>query len=453
MYIYQGATRHSGGITINQLFRYTFYGLYYFVNFVLCHDLFNAILTLPLFFAIIVALHYSPKNSVGQIDIISIIYFLFFCIIPLQNVDHGVILFGEIQQGWNYPAKNFVIVYGLALFSFCCIVLSTVRSSQNAMPVVRVRYEMKPLFFLLAMASFVATVLLHGGIATVLTPPLLREENVLSSITPATLGVQSMAALMYAIASRDRPQALDIPAMLVMFLSLLFVASPINVSRFALIGVWVPILLFFVPALLRTVVFYPVTLLSLIIFVPLLGFYSRWGFSGNGPAPSSDSGSLLTLRDMNVVEFSLEGLAYVERAGLQHGKVLLSTLFIHIPRAWWPGKPYPSNLLVGEQLADLFSYGNPNIAVPFMIDGYIDFGLIGAAIYCILFAYILFLLNRSVRFLSGGFEPYTACFIGNFLILTRGTLAVVFTLFAAQVLTLALLRRFTTSDVHLLSTG
>lgn len=450
MPIAPAVSQPASGFTANQLFRTAFYGFYYTINFLLSHDLLNAIMTLPLFVAILMALHRAPKDQVGQIDIVALIYFLFFCIVPLQNVQNGVILFGEIQQGWRYPLRDFALVYALALFSFGCMARAVTRATALPMPVYRISPKAKPVLFIVAIIAFVATVFLHGGIAKVLTPPLLRDDNVLEAVTPATLAIHAIMTLMYMAAARGRPHVLDVPALAVMLLSLLFVASPLNVSRFALIGVWVPIVLFTFRPLLRTAIFYPATMFGLFVLVPLLGFYSRWGLSGEGPNPSQDGSSIFTLHDMNVVEFSLEAIAYVERAGFQLGRVLTSTVFIHVPRVFWPDKPYASNLLVGGQLADLFAYGNPNIAVPFMMDGYMDFGLVGAILYVMGFAYIFYLLSKHVRFSTMGFDAYTACLIGNFLILTRGTLAVVFTLFAVEVGMLALVRRFAGIPVVLL---
>lgn len=422
--------------------RHAFYGLYYLVSFVLNSDIISALMTLPMFAIILWSLRYCRPDRIGQLDMVALVYFLFFCIVPLQQVDGTVFTYGEIARGFRYPYEDFALVHALALASYLLLVFGVAWSQDAPAPDYTFAGLLRPAMLAIALVACVANIFVQGGLENVLAPRYLKEASIIGQISPAFLGVQSVCTLLYFLAARRSLAPWDLAAGAFLLALLLLMANPLNVARYALVGVWAPLLLLLLPRLLRPAVFYTGSLLTLILLVPLLSLTTRLGLVASRQVTDELSyGSLFTLKNLNVFEMALESVAYVRRSGLRWGETFASTIFIHIPRAWWPDKPVASNLEVGRNLTGFYRYTNENLAVPWFMDGYLDAWLPGSLLFGVLAALLIRYLNRKVRYLVAGVDIYALFFISNFLILARGTVAVVFTLFLFQVLCLIFMRR------------
>jgi hypothetical protein len=426
----------------SMLIRYVFYAAYYLINVLLSRDLVSTLLTVPTFAVIFATLRFCPRRQIGQLDMVALIYFLFFCIVPLQQVERSIFTFGEIYLLFRYDYLDFAIVHALAIISYLLLVAGVARSSQQPAPAYSLTPLGRPLLFGLAVVAALAGILVQGGVAEVLTPRYLKQDSVLSQAAPLFGAIQSIATLLYLIDLRRSRSPFDWAAVATLIALLLLMANPFNTARFVLLGVWGPIALLTVPILLRPVWFYLVSLFMLIIAVPLLSLSTRVGLVDAQEVSSGLTfGSFFTLKNLNVFELCLEVIAYTRHSGLRWGETFVSTVFAHVPRAWWPEKPIASNLEVGANLVSFFRFTNENMAVPWFMDGYLDFGVAGAIAYAALAGGVLYVLNRQLRYTVEGVELYSLVMISNFLILARGTLAVVFSLFLFQIITLSLLRR------------
>ena len=79
---------------------------------------------------------------------------------------------------------------------------------------------------------------------------------------------------------------------------------------------------------------------------------------------------------------------YVENFGYVNGRQLIGTIFFMIPRSIWTSKPYPS----GSMLAEAQGQHYTNISCPFIVEGYLNFGIFGI----IIFQLILGLICRKL---------------------------------------------------------
>lgn len=431
-----------GAVTRRLNLRYAFYVIYFSISLFFNKDFASALLTLPMFGTIIASLRYCDSSRVGQLDMISLVYFLFFCIVPLQQVDSMIFLYGEIARNFRYGYFDFVLVHVLALLSFLFFVQAMARSAQSPVRDYTARSELPPVVAAAAVVACLASIYVQQGFVNVLAARVDKQDLVLGQLTPAFLGLQSVGTFFYLAATRHRPSLTKIATSAVLLSLLLLMANPFNVARFALVGVWGPILFLLLPRLLRPAVFYLGSFLILIFLVPLLSLSTRSGSVETGRlAEELSYGSLFTLKNLNTFELSLEAVAYVRRSGLRWGDTFLSTIFTHVPRDWWPAKPIASNLEVGGNLVGFYRYTNENLAVPWFMDGYMDFWIPGSILYSALAGLLFYFLNKWVRFRLYGVEAYSLFFIAGFLILARGTVAVVLTLFLFQVLFLVFVRR------------
>ncbi len=71
------------------------------------------------------------------------------------------------------------------------------------------------------------------------------------------------------------------------------------------------------------------------------------------------------------------GITYVDENGIVYGKQFLGTLLFIVPRQIWVSKPYPT----GDLIAKAQNQKYTNISCPFMMEGYINFGILGVIMF------------------------------------------------------------------------
>jgi hypothetical protein len=84
-------------------------------------------------------------------------------------------------------------------------------------------------------------------------------------------------------------------------------------------------------------------------------------------------------------------LKYLETEAPEWGGQFLGVLGFWIPRAWWPGKPMGSGILVARH----FQFPNENIASPLPAEGLINFGWLGIVLLAVVFARLLRVLDDT----------------------------------------------------------
>lgn len=79
-------------------------------------------------------------------------------------------------------------------------------------------------------------------------------------------------------------------------------------------------------------------------------------------------------------------IEFVRTEGLQYGRQLLGTVLFFFPRELWMDKPVASGQLLGEYL--IFNHGLwfSNISSPLPAEAYLDFGVVGVALFAIALA-------------------------------------------------------------------
>ncbi len=74
---------------------------------------------------------------------------------------------------------------------------------------------------------------------------------------------------------------------------------------------------------------------------------------------------------------------YVGERGFQWGRQLVGVMFFFVPRVLWSDKPVASGQILGDYLTDEGELWFNNISCPVPAEGYLDFGLLGVALYSI----------------------------------------------------------------------
>ena len=88
------------------------------------------------------------------------------------------------------------------------------------------------------------------------------------------------------------------------------------------------------------------------------------------------------------------GIIYVEKKGYSFGGQLLGSIMFWVPRSIWEYKPISTGELIGNFLMQFENLHFNNISATVVLEGYIDFGLIGIITYGFLLALFVNYLNK-----------------------------------------------------------
>lgn len=414
--------------------RPVFYFLIYILVLLTGPDLLAILVTLPLFVAIMVTLLNEDRNRIGYIDGISLIYFISFVVVPMQKISDRTFNYSGIGNGVTYPQEYFVIVAGLALASY--VALAVVLRN---VPVARfwdAKIKISKWYLIIAAVVFVVTaILLSGSIENLQAPRYDKEYDaytIFVTIVDAFLCINAIFAIM----REDANKVGKVLTALFCVLCLLWVANPFNTARFVLLGVWIPVILCVFPRFTNPGVFYILVPLALLVVLPVLSITTRQGVAEiNAETVYGYGTSIFVISFFDLFECSVEALRHISRFGYQGGNLLLFTVFTFVPRTIWPEKPINSGLLIG-QMNVREGLHNENLAVPWFIDGYMDFGIVGSLAYGVLLACAFAFVRSKVKVNVGGVDLVFLVFIANVAILIRGTLGVVMYLYVFQLLAL-----------------
>lgn len=87
--------------------------------------------------------------------------------------------------------------------------------------------------------------------------------------------------------------------------------------------------------------------------------------------------------DYDSYSMLLRAFIHTNVHGVTFGYQLLGNLLFFIPRSIWPSKPIGS----GSMVAINFGWQFTNVSMPFIGEGYINFGIIGVILFSVLLAY------------------------------------------------------------------
>jgi len=127
----------------------------------------------------------------------------------------------------------------------------------------------------------------------------------------------------------------------------------------------------------------------------------------------------------------------ISREFISFGKQLLVVIFFFIPRTIWQDKPVGSGV---ELTRILHGADNTNISMPFISEGYVNFGLLGIILFLFLLGWIIGILDniywykRSRTLIDKPFNIFYFFSLGYLTFLLRGDLLSSFSYFIGFIL-------------------
>lgn len=295
-------------------------------------------------------------------------------------------------------------------------------------------------FFLLAI-SFFATLLVLYHFRNSL--PLLFVRGIEGVYHEASNDTNVASSLLFSKILRPIPFACLIWSLVykcsrrvttTLFILMLFSMFPTSLARYAMVLYWLPVALLLFPQLYRRNLLVSLFIVGLLFVFPFLGnfrYYSgalSFGFSFD------------YLNTLNY-DASQEFMILMKYDLITYGKQLLGALLFFVPRSFWPGKPIGS----GATLAGLQPGAWTNISMPFIAEGYINFGMVGIFIFTIVLALLAALFDKAYWYARDtnhkkSFAPFYFVIVGISVFFMRGDLMSSFSFLVAAVADLWIVR-------------
>lgn len=128
-------------------------------------------------------------------------------------------------------------------------------------------------------------------------------------------------------------------------------------------------------------------ILGLLIIFPLINIFRRNTFQDlvNLSINFPNVFETFIHGDFDAYSMLSRSLIFINQNTFSLGRQLLGSLLFFVPRPLWPTKPIGSGQMVAENLG--FNY--TNISMPFVAEGYINFGIAGVVIFAVVMAIII----------------------------------------------------------------
>jgi hypothetical protein len=201
------------------------------------------------------------------------------------------------------------------------------------------------------------------------------------------------------------------------FILAVILVAPTAVARFKVASLYIALLLSFTtfwekPFRMQLSIF-----AGLLIGLPFLDKFRRFN-----PEEFSYSLDLAYLNHGHFDAYQNFSRA-VEIDFISYGYQLAGALLFFVPRSLWEGKPVGS----GHQLSEDAGYSFSNISMPFIAEGYVNFGVLGAVVFMFVLGILLGSIDRIAWRLkrAGGSHPFIVLYyfmFGMVFFMMRGDL-------------------------------
>jgi O-antigen polysaccharide polymerase Wzy len=184
---------------------------------------------------------------------------------------------------------------------------------------------------------------------------------------------------------------------IVLFTILLFSVFPTGVARYMVGMIYVPLALIYFTKFRQGGLFTTLLIAALLFIFPFLDQFREFaGFDTLKILPSID---FFYAAHFDAYE---NFASAIEMQFVTYGWQLIGVILFYVPRIFWPEKPIGS----GQEMAEQLRYVFDNISMPFLGEGYVNFGIIGILLFAVILGFVFFKLDRF-------FAASVANFTGN----------------------------------------
>jgi len=364
---------------------------------------------LSVLFLSFVGMVLEPDKKYTLSKMVFVFVFFFFGVVPLNDELNNNLYWGGKQIDIFFKiVANFLILIGLLAFSMGTKVkLKIANQLASALPDIK-----KINFFFVALVfGAVAFLILYGNSFNL--PRLLFRGVASDLVSVAFVELGQMETLIFNNFIRSMPILLLViffyfyrknkqsftnvdrirfrTFVFLFFVLAIILVAPTSVPRFQAAALYIPLIIVFTKIWERAFSMQLTILGALLVALPFLDKFRHLN-------PETFNWSL-DLDFLNHGHFDAyqNFVRVIEIDFFSSGQQLLGALLFFVPRSFWESKPVGS----GAALAELAGYDFSNISMPFIAEGFINFGVIGVAIFMFLFGLILGNLDRIAWSMKG----------------------------------------------------
>lgn len=206
-------------------------------------------------------------------------------------------------------------------------------------------------------------------------------------------GFPTTTLLMNLVYWKNNKKFHNISQVLMLFVFTVFLNFPTGNARFQVAVVYLALLIVVKQKFNNTYLFKYLLFIGLFILFPLMNVFRNNTFADLSTLNITFPNPIDEFLTGNYDSYSMltRSIIYVSNNGTTLGRQLIGSLLFFIPRSLWPTKPIGSGAFLGQNLGWDFT----NVSMPYIGEGYINFGLFGIGLFSIILAFITSKLDYS----------------------------------------------------------
>lgn len=391
----------------------------------------------------LIGLVLMPNRYYSLTKVVYFFIFFFFGIIPLNDeLKNNVYWNFRPLNVFAYQDVNFIILLGLLFFSLGNMVTIKKINYFDNLGIRNFKFNFKFYFLSFITLTIVSYLILKDSDFNILrlltrdTPLELLNEDYTSQYNSISTSILfdtfiKPFPILFLLVYNFHYRSVKIKTLfskiffIALFILSLILVSPTSLTRFMVAALYIPFIINFTelwnkPYRLQLSLF-----ISLFFIFPLLNLFRYF----NSEEFNFDIIKHFDFTFMDSGNFdAYQNFARaVNQNFITYGSQLSGVFLFFIPRSIWPTKPIGS----GSTLADLNGQSFGNISMPFMAEGYVNFGILGVALFMFILGVILNSLDSKYwnnKFdKSTPFTIYYSMLIGLIFFIMRGDLLSSFT--------------------------
>lgn len=353
-------------------------------------------------FLVIILTFLNNNKYISSALFVYVFSLIFFIIIPWVQYDNKIILWSNYAFSKDdYFYLNIIISLFLVLFYFSYSFSGFTLKLKNS--IINLKFSM---LFMLSLICFLMLLYFNNFKYELLFFKFSSDSGMYDNVVNNPLSniliwfsrfFPFFIFLKYVTCVDEKSKVKEFLLLIMVFLC----AFPLAVSRFVVAFVYLPILLYYFKYFNNARIFFLILVSSIILVFPFLEQF-RYYQAENG------------IKILPNYEFFIDAhfdayqnfMDVIRTDFITFGWQLIGALFFFIPRTIWVDKPVGS----GYQLALNNNYSFNNISMPYIAEGYVNFGFIGIFVFTFALGFFCKIIDSNFLSKKDNFHFYVGVF-------------------------------------------
>lgn len=320
----------------------------------------------------------SLQKNINTLLFFYIFNLLFFVFIPWIHYSLNVTIWANIPFSSNDYILLNILLFFINIWVFIFYYISPIFFK------IKEKHTNEPNFFKSLFICFICFIIVFYSVDFNYIKLFLRglenDDAEYIKVSPVLLILSALARILPAFIFLRFSESKNFYKRITIFLFVLLCAFPLSIPRFYVAYIYLPILLSFFSSFRKSIQITFIMLLSIFIVFPFLNQFRYFS--------SIENLTIFPEKDFFIQAHfdAYQNFLEVIRVDfITYGYQLLGVILFFIPRSIWPNKPVGS----GYQMAENYNYNFNNISMPFLAEGYVNFGYAGLLLFSAALAVIM----------------------------------------------------------------